>query len=219
VHGVPAPCETAAAVEIRDISVPIREGMPHYPGDPAVSLQRVASIADGAIANISALDFGVHTGTHIDAPLHFIDDGGGADALRLSSLIGPADVVDATAIEEGPIGERELRALDIPSTCTRLLLKTKNSEFWESDDYRDDFLSLDSSGAGYVVERGIVLVGIDYLSIGDPEAHRILLGQNVIPVEGLDLGAVDPGRYTLLCLPLRIVGSDGAPARAVLVRD
>ena len=206
-------------MEIRDISVPIREGMPTYPGDPAVSLQRVSSIADGAVANISELDFGVHTGTHIDAPLHFIDGADGADALRLSSLIGSADVVDATGIRDGPIDDRALRGLDIPGTCTRLLLKTTNSELWESDEYRDDYLRLDASGAGYVVERGIVLAGIDYLSIGDPDAHRILLGRNVVPVEGLDLRGVDPGRYTLLCLPLRIVGSDGAPARAVLVRD
>jgi arylformamidase len=206
-------------MEIRDISVPIREGMPCYPGDPAVSLQRAASIADGAVANLTKLDFGVHTGTHVDAPLHFLEDGDGADALRLSSLIGPADVVDATGILDGPIDERALRGLDIPGTCTRLLLRTTNSELWESAEYRDDFLSLDASGADYIVERGIVLVGIDYLSIGDPDAHRILLRRNVVPVEGLDLRGVDPGRYTLLCLPLPIVGSDGAPARAVLVRD
>jgi arylformamidase len=206
-------------VEIHDISVPIRDGMLHYPGDPAVSLQRVASIADGAVANISSLDFGVHTATHVDAPLHFIEDGDEAHELRLTSLIGPADVVDATSKESGPIDEDTLRRLDIPATCTRLLLKTRNSELWESEEYRDDFISLDATGARYIVERGIVLVGIDYLSIGDADAHRVLLGQSVVAVEGLDLGGVDPGRYTLLCLPLRIVGSDGAPARAVLVRD
>ena len=206
-------------MEIRDISVPIRDGMLHYPGDPAISLERVSSLADGAAANISKLDFGVHTGTHVDAPLHFIEGGDAADALRLSSLIGPADVVDATSIEDGPIDDRALSGLDIPATCTRLLLKTRNSELWEHDDYQHEFLSLDEAGARYVGERGIVLVGIDYLSIGDAEAHRVLLGQGIVAVEGLDFRAVEPGRYTLLCLPLRIVGSDGAPARAVLVRD
>ncbi len=206
-------------MEIRDISVPIRDGMLHYPGDPAISLERVSSLADGATANISKLEFGVHTGTHVDAPLHFIDEGDAADALRLSSLIGPADVVDATSIEDGPIDDRALSGLDIPATCTRLLLKTRNSQLWEHDEYRHEFLSLDGAGAHYVVERGIVLVGIDYLSIGDAEAHRVLLGQSIVAVEGLDLRTVEPGRYTLLCLPLRIVGSDGAPARAVLVRD
>jgi arylformamidase len=207
-------------VEIIDVSVPIRDGMLHYPGDPEIRLTRVRAIADGDVANISELDFGVHTGTHVDAPVHFLEGTAGADALPLDALVGPANVVDATAIVEAPIGEAALEALEIPPGCERLLLKTRNSGLWERDDeFTDDFLRLDASGARYVTERGMKLIGIDYLSIGDEDAHRTLLAGGVVPLEGLDLRAVEPGSYTLVCLPLRIVDADGAPARTVLLRE
>jgi arylformamidase len=203
-------------MELLDITVPIREGMVTYPGDPAVHLERVSAIADGAVANLSRLDFGVHSGTHIDAPLHFIDGGAAAESLPLDVLVGPATVVDATAVD-GPLDRSALEALDLPD-APRLLFKTTNSTLWGSDDFADAFVHLTGEGAELLVERGVRLVGLDYLSVGDPDAHRALLGADVVAVEGLDLREAEPDDYELLCLPLKIVGSDGAPARAVLVR-
>jgi arylformamidase len=202
-------------VAIHDISVPIRADMPIYEGNPGVELERASSIADGDPANVSKLSFGVHTGTHVDAPLHFIDGAPGAEGIPLDALVGPAVVVDATGVEG--LGEAELQGLGIPDGAERVLLKTRNSELWNRDDFTRDFLRLDGSGARYVVGRGIRTIGIDYLSIGDREAHRELLGAGVVPVEGLDLRAVEPGEYTFICLPLDVVGSDGGPARAVLI--
>jgi arylformamidase len=198
-------------MEIIDISVPIRTGMITYPGDPEVRLERVISIADGGQANISKLDLGVHTGTHVDAPRHFIDGAAGVDELSLDLLIGPCEVVaveglDAEAVES------------LPGGVERLLFKTPNSELWARDSFSDDFLRLDEPAARALVERGVRLVGVDYLSVGDEEAHLTLLGAGVVAVEGLDLRGAEPGSYELHCLPLRLVGSDGAPARTVLIK-
>jgi len=198
-----------------DISVPIRDGMVHYEGNPGVTLERVMSISAGDDANVSRLDLGVHSGTHIDAPVHFIADGAGTETVPLEPLIGPAVVVDATSVRE-VLDESALRGLDFPQGAERILLKTRNSVLWESDEFTRDFVRLDGSGARFFVDLGVRLVGIDYLSIGDHDAHVTLLGAGVIALEGLDLGAVEPGTYGLICLPLSIVGSDGAPARAVL---
>jgi arylformamidase len=202
-------------VVIRDISVPIRARMPIYDGNPGVELERASSIAYGDPANVSKLTFGVHTGTHVDAPLHFIDGAPGAEGIPLDALVGPAVVVDATGVDA--LGEAELEGLGIPAGAERVLLKTRNSELWNRDDFTRDFLRLDGSGARFVVARGIRTIGIDYLSIGDREAHRELLGAAVVPVEGLDLRGVEPGEYTFICLPLDVVGSDGGPARAILI--
>ena len=200
---------------IHDISVPIRSDMPIYDGNPGVELERVDSIADGAPANVSRLSLGAHTGTHVDAPLHFIADGPGAEDIPLDALVGPAVVVDATGVDA--LGEVELEGLGIPEGAERVLLKTRHSELGNQDEFTRDFLRLDGSGARFVVSRGIRTIGIDYLSIGDPEAHRELLGAGVVPVEGLDLREVEPGEYTFVCLPLDVVGSDGGPARAILI--
>jgi arylformamidase len=205
-------------MEIIDISVPIRPGMVIYEGDPEVHLERVISIADGAAANVSRLDLGVHTGTHVDAPVHFIEGAAGVDSLLLETLVGNAYVVDATEVE-GVLDESSLRSLTLPDHAERLLFKTRNSRLWELDDFSHDFVHLSGSGAQYLIERGLRLVGLDYLSVGDEEAHVALLGAGVIPVEGLDLRGAEPGEYRLACLPLRLVGADGAPARAVLIRD
>lgn len=202
-------------MKLVDISVTIRDGMVHYEGNPGVRLERVQSIADGAAANVSRLDFGVHTGTHVDAPVHFLDGAPGAESLPLEPLLGPAVVVDATSVER-VLGELALRALGLPPNAERLLFKTRNSSLWASDEFTHDFVRLDGGGAAYLIERGVRLVGIDYLSIGDEEAHHALLEAGVVALEGLDLGTVEPGEYELLCLPLKIAGSDGAPARAVL---
>ncbi|MEO8290426.1 MAG: cyclase family protein [Gaiellaceae bacterium] len=206
-------------MRIRDISVPIREGMPIYDGNPGIRLERASSIAEGAPANVSRLDLGVHTGTHVDAPLHFIVGAPGAEGIPLDALVGPALVVDATAVGGATLGESELAALEIPADTERVLLKTRNSELWAQPSFTRDFIRLDGSGARFVVAHGIRTIGIDYLSIGDREAHRVLLGAGVVPVEGLDLRGVEPGEYMFACLPLDVVGSDGGPARAVLLED
>ena len=203
-------------MELLDITVPIREGMVTYPGDPTVHLERVSEIADGAVANLTRIDFGLHSGTHIDAPLHFIDGAPATETLPLDVLVGPAVVVDATSVE-GLLDRAALESLDLPD-ATRVLFKTTNSQLWESDDFAEDFVRLTGDGAELLVERGVRLVGVDYLSVGDPDAHHALLGAGVVAVEGLDLRTADPGAYELMCLPLKIVGSDGAPARAVLAR-
>lgn len=205
-------------MELLDITVPIRDGMFVYDGDPTVTLTRVKSIEGGEVANISRLDFGVHSGTHIDAPLHFIDGGPSAEQLPLEPLLGPAYVVDATGVADG-LDADALRALELPDGAERLLFKTPNSRLWERDTFSHDFVHLTGSGAQYLLDRGVKLVGLDYLSVGDPDAHRVLLGGGVVAMEGLDLRAVEPGPYRLICLPLKIVGSDGAPARAVLVKE
>lgn len=202
---------------IHDITVPIQVDMPIYAGDPDVELERASSIADGGHANVSKLSMGVHTGTHVDAPVHFIEGAPGMESVSLDALCGPAVVVDGTSISGGSIGESHLEAIEIPEGAERVLLKTRNSELWNQKEFTRDFLRLDGSGARFVVARGIRTIGIDYLSVGDHEAHRELLGAGVVPVEGLDLREIEPGEYTFVCLPLDLVGSDGAPARAILI--
>ena len=200
---------------VRDISVPIRPDMHIYRGNPGVRLDRHESIADGAHANVSRLELGVHSGTHVDGALHFLDGAAGTEALPLDALVGPAEVVDASGVE-GDLDEAALASLELP-VAERLLLETRNSALWELPEFTHDFVRLTGSGARYLIERGVRLVGIDYLSIGDADAHRELLNAGVVAVEGLDLRGIEPGSYRLVCLPLRLEGSDGAPARAVLL--
>jgi arylformamidase len=198
-------------VELIDISVPIRSGMVTYPGDPLVTVKRVTSLAAGDEANVSRVEMGLHTGTHVDAPLHFIDGAGAVDGLALHALVGPCRVVSLTDLDAARV-ETEL------PDAERVLFKTPNSELWRRDSFAEDALSFDADGAGVLVEAGVRLVGVDYLSVGDAAAHRVLLGAGIVVVEGLDLRGVEAGEYELVCLPLRVVGADGAPARAVLLR-
>jgi arylformamidase len=201
--------------KLHDISVPIHTGMHVYDGNPGFRLELVSSIAAGAHANVSRLDLGVHNGTHVDAPLHFIDGGAGTESLELETLIGPASVVDATDAS-GDLDAEALGSVAFPSDLRRILFKTSNSQLWSRGSFTRDFVRLTGSGARFLIERGVRLVGIDYLSIGDAEAHQELLAARVIALEGLDLREVEPGKYELICLPLRLEGSDGAPARAIL---
>jgi arylformamidase len=205
-------------VEIFDVSVPVRARMPIWPGEAGVALRTVKSIAGGDVANVSAVDLGVHSGTHVDAARHFLDGDSGVEALALEPMIGDALVVDAGAVAK-TVDADAVAALDLPAGTERVLLKTRNSALWDNDDFTDDFVSLDESGARALLNAGARLVGIDYLSIGDPGAHRALLGARAAVLEGLDLRAVEPGPYRLVALPLKLVGSDGAPTRAVLIRD
>ena len=198
-----------------DVSVTIRSPMPIYEGNPGVDIALAQSIDRGDVANVSRLQLGAHTGTHVDAPRHFIPDAPGADQLALELFVGPCVVADATAAD-GQIDAELIDSLDLDPRTERVLLKTPNSQLWERDSFSADFVRLDGSGADALVRRGVGLVGIDYLSIGDPVEQRTLLGLGVGVIEGLDLRSVDPGGYFLVCLPLKIAGCDGAPARAVL---
>lgn len=206
---------------IIDISVPIHPDMVVWAGDPAVVLERVKSMADGAHDNVSRIDFGVHTGTHVDAPVHFLADGAGVDEVPLDALIGPALVVDATAVDRH-LDADLLSDLAIPDGVQRVIFKTRNSELWASDRFETDFLAITEDGARWLVDLGVRLVGMDYLSVAprgrSVPTHRVLLEAGVAILEGADLRGVEPGEYELICAPLRIVGADGAPARALLVR-
>jgi arylformamidase len=198
-------------VEIFDVSVPLHTGMLTYPGDPTVQLERVSSIADGAKANITRIDMGAHSGTHVDAPVHFIEGAPGIDQSPLGALLGPCVVVEVPDLSRESV-------VTAPESARRVLFKTPNSELWARDEFPDKFERLDGPAAQLLVNRGTALVGVDWLSVGDEEAHKLLLGAGIVPVEGLDLRAIEPGGYFLVCAPLRLVGADGAPARVFLVR-
>ena len=208
-------------MRVYDISVNITPEMPVWPGDPPVILQRVEHISQGANSNVSRLECNVHIGTHVDAPVHFIEGAASVESLPLRVLTGRVYVVhlpQATLIDE-----TTLEGAGIPPRTRRVLFRTSNSHYWARGerDFQKDFVAINSSGAAWLVRKKVQLVGVDYLSVapyGDSrEPHRILLSKGVVVVEGLDLSEVSQGRYTLYCLPLKLVGSDGAPARAILV--
>ncbi len=205
----------------QDISVPIRDGMVTFEGDPLVHLERVSVMAEGAICNVSRLDFGLHSGTHIDAPVHFIDGAAGIEHVPIDPLVGPALVVDATGID-GPFDRAAIERLAIPTGTERLLFRSRNTALWEKPGFDRSFVAVTGDGSTALVERGLRLVGADYLSIAPFDAptptHEILLGAGIVIVEGLDLRAIEPGWYDFICLPLLIPGSDGGPARAIVRR-
>jgi arylformamidase len=207
---------------IYDLSVPLCDEIPTYPGDPGIEIRDWFSLAQGDSANVSVLRFGAHTGTHVDAPAHFIEGAARVESLSLDVLIGEAHVVevpkDRNSIDEVFVNDH------CPPEAQRVLFKTRNSDFWSGPrQFRKDYTYLELDAAKQLVNRGIVLIGIDYLSIeqfgqeGHP-THLALLSQGVVILEGLNLCDVSPGRYELICLPLRIRSGkgDGAPARAVL---
>lgn len=207
-------------MKIYDVTVPISARTPIYAGDPPAEVRAAKRLADGDSANVSELSFGAHTGTHVDAPNHFIDGTRRVDELDLNRLIGPCRVVsighDVQTIEPEHLGEIE--------GMERVIFKTKNSEFWNDADFHSNFTHLSPAAADALVANGIKLVGIDYLSIerfhsGDHAVHRAFLSKEIVILEGLDLREIEPGDYDLICLPLKFVGGegDGAPARTVLV--
>lgn len=208
-------------MKLIDVSVPIDANLATYPGYTPFELEASARLADGAPSNLSALRMSVHSGTHVDAPRHLLDDGPGVDALPLEMLCGRTRVVELTT-RRGVTAE-DLAAFDLREDL-RLLLKTHNSTFWGDPAFHDDYVGVTENGARYLVDRGVKVVGVDYLSVdtfnapGSP-AHHILLGAGTIVIEGLNLRDVDPGTYEMFCLPLAIVGADGAPARVVLRRS
>ncbi len=207
-----------------DITLPLREGLPVWPGDPHPEIRRIQDQADGAPANVTRLNTVVHTGTHVDAPVHFVAGGAGVESLSLEVLIGPARVVSLP--EATRIDAATLDALQLPPDVTRVLFRTRNSAWWTdpAHTFHEDYVSLTPDGARWLVERAVTLVGIDYLSIeamAEPghATHHALLEAGVVIIEGLDLRGVAPGAYDLMCLPLKITGADGAPARVVLATD
>lgn len=207
---------------IIDVSRPIFTGMAIYPRNPPVEITPARSIARGDSSNVSALALGSHTGTHVDAPLHMAEGTAGVDELSLDPFIGPAIVV-RIADDVRAIDARHVDALDL-QRGERVVFRTRNSaRFAETGKFEEDFTYLAPEGAAALVARGVALVGVDALSVeqyhaGHHRAHDTLLQNGVAIIEGLDLHAVEPGRYELLCLPLRIRHGDGAPARVVLMR-
>jgi len=200
--------------------VPVRTGGFVYPGNPDIDISLQQSIAAGAGANVSTIRFGSHTGTHVDAARHFFVDGEPVDLIPLDRLTGPALLVRFTD-DVRAIGEAELRQFDL-GLHKRILLATRNSALLSAKEFARDYTFLAPDGAAYLVQKGFELVGIDYLSIeqfrsGHHRTHRTLLERSVVIVEGLDLSAPPAGEYELVCLPLRLEGCDGAPARAILI--
>lgn len=201
------------------MSVPLRSGMVRWPGDPPARIERVLDFERGHGMVVSRLEMGVHTGTHIDAPAHFIGNGANLDALPFAATVGRARVLvirSRTKITpEDLAGHR-------PRRGERVLLKTRNSaRCWRSDGFVEDFVHLTPAAARFLVARGVRTVGVDYLSVGGSgsdgdETHRVLLGAGIWIIEGLNLARVRPGRCELICLPLRLQGAEGAPARALV---
>jgi arylformamidase len=208
---------------IYDVTVPLYTELPTWPGDPGVEIRDWCSLADGDGANVSLLHFGAHTATHVDAPAHFIEDAAKVEAMPLDVLIGEAEVIevpqDVLAIDE------QFVAAKCAPGAERVLFKTRNSAFWSESNptFHTDFTYLDLNAATRLVQQGLRLVGIDYLSIEkfgqeNHETHLALLSKGVVILEGLNLSDVPAGKYELICLPLRLRSNlgDGAPARAVL---
>ncbi len=205
-----------------DITLTLSPDLPRWPGSPPIELTRRRDMARGDHVNDGALNFGLHSGTHVDAPVHFLAAGADVTHLALDALIGPAVVAVLPAVDS--VTSRDLEGLNLPTDTRRLLLRTRNSEEWrrEAREFRKDFVALTADAARWVVERGLRLIGVDYLSVqrfhDDPQTHITLLQAEVVILEGLNLAAVEPGTYELICLPLKLAGADGAPARAVLRR-
>jgi arylformamidase len=208
-------------MKLIDVTVPLVPDMPLYPGNTRFQMDADKRIARGDSSNVSTLHLSAHAGTHVDAPRHFFDEAGGAETLPLELLMGRVRVIEITN-REG-VSADDLARINL-SEDVRLFIKTANSRLWNSSTFHTDYVGITEDAARYLVSHGLKVVGIDYLSVerfkapGAP-AHRILLGNGTIVIEGLNLLDVEPGSYEMLCLPLRIVGADGAPARVVLRRS
>lgn len=212
-------------MEAYDISLPVSPKTPVWPGDQPVDLKRIKSLEAGDEANVTHLSCNVHSGTHIDAPRHFVVDGKSVDQLQPELLVGPAWVCHFP--ERDVITADDLAAEHIPSNTQRLLLRTRNSKLWEHGvtEFRENFTAISTDAAEWIVAQGLKVIGIDYLSIQlysdfpSVKTHTTLLGAGIVILEGLNLTNISTGRYQLICLPIKLVGSDGAPARALLIDD
>lgn len=204
--------------KLYDVTVPLSAELPTFPGDPRFHIEFSHRISEGEPYNVARLTLGAHSGTHVDAPYHFLADGATVDQLALEMLMGKARVVDMTALDR--IDRGDLERVDLRDDI-RVLFKTRMSGQLRQPVFQEDFVYLTPEAATYLVKVGIKLVGSDYLSIEkfgskDYAAHHALLGAGVVIIEGLDLTEVEAGEYELTCLPLRIAGADGSPARVVL---
>jgi arylformamidase len=208
-------------MKVYDVTLTISEDLPVWPGDPKIKLEREKVKENGGEINLTRLGMSAHTGTHVDAPFHFLPKGSTADNIPLGTLIGRAYVQYLPDVDK--ITADVLVEAAIPPRTRRVLFKTRNSEFWTNgvSKFQKDFVGVSPDAAEYLIDRGVRLVGIDYLSIAPFDlprpTHEIFLDAGVVIVEGLDLSKVSQGRYTLYCLPLKILKSDGAPARAILI--
>jgi arylformamidase len=206
-----------------DVTVPLKEGMAIWPGDVTIKIERRRSMERGDAANNSAISLGVHTGTHMDAPKHFIKDGRSIDKLPLETSVGPARVIEIK--DKISIKPEELKQHNIKKG-ERILFKTVNSpRCWQTDAFVNDFVFVTRDAAQFLVDAGVILVGVDYLSVGSPldpekamrpDTHQILLGAGLYLIEGLNLTAVKAGDYNLICLPLKLMDAEGSPVRAIL---
>ena len=202
-----------------DITFPITKNLPKWPGSVGFEIEW-HMIMPSDINNLSSFSIDSHFGTHLDAPLHFVDKGKSIDEIDFNNLIGRSFVTEIKNIKS--ISNLDLEAAAIPKECKKLLIKTDNQAYWGNNvtEFQEDFSSIDSSGAQWIVERGIHLVGIDYLSIqrfhDGPETHQILLQNEVVILETLKLNKVSVGWYDLICLPLKLKGTEGSPVRAIL---
>jgi len=210
-------------MRIYDVSVPLSAATPTYPGDPGIEITSYLALDRGDSANVSQIKFGLHSGTHVDAPSHFIAGGARVDSLPLDILLGAAEVIEVPA----QLNAIDRRFVETNSTAgsARILFKTRNSTFWRNPEagFRDDFVYIEPDAARWLVQTGVKLVGIDYLSVErfkstDFATHLAFLSHGVVILEGLDLSAVTAGTYELICLPLKVAEGtgDGAPARVVL---
>lgn len=206
-------------MSIIDISVTLKKGMPVWPGSIEFEIQKPMSMKNGDAYNLSNMRIDMHMGTHIDAPLHFLDNGASVDELSLDIFNGPVFVADiGDAVE---ISIKELERANIPEKTERVLFKTKNSQkLWNKGEFDTAFVALTPDAADWLVKRNVKMAGSDYLSVqkfnDTPEVHYKLLGAGIGVLEGVDLSKVQPGEYELICLPLKIAGAEGAPARAAL---
>ena len=202
-----------------DISVPLKDAMVHWPNNPAVTIRLFKDIELGDNSNVSMISMGAHSGTHVDAPIHFIKQGKGVDRMPLATMVGRARVIEIK--DTGSIKPEELLQHHI-HRGERILFKTQNSSrVWQASAFVEDFVFISDEAARFLADRGVMVVGIDYLSVGSfkhggSQVHKILLGAGVWIIEGLNLSGVNPGSYELICLPLRLEQGDGAPARAIL---
>jgi arylformamidase len=210
-----------SGMTLYDISVTLSRHLPVWPGEEAFHLETVRSFDRGDDLTVSRMGMGIHTGTHIDAPLHSVSGGASLESISLEKLVGRAVVARIDVADE--ITPNVLAALDLPPTTRRVLFRTRNSEIWRRGErsFVENYVALTSDAAAWIVERGIEVVGIDYLSIQlfrdtKPTTHTTLLEAGVVILEGLDLGTVAAGDYRLICLPLKIAGAEGAPARIIL---
>lgn len=208
-------------MHLYDISLTLSPNLPTWPGDSAFELIQVGKIEEGASSNLSKICMSAHAGTHVDAPKHFLSDGTTVEHLSLSDLSGRAYVLHLQDVDL--ITADVLKKAEIPPRTRRILFRTRNSDLWAKgeESFKEDFVAISADGAQYLADRGFRLVGVDYLSVAPYQdvapTHQILLKAGVILVEGLDLSQVSQGRYTLYCMPLKIAGAEGTPARAILI--